>query len=501
MELIVLMLQHSGFVLFGVFWLMVTILDFFLKNSKAYSHHYNTFLRKNGICMSLCQIRWETIAFNRTVLRIGRWRPNFLKIWFNCGVFFGVVSMFGSTVLLTMVLLGTLFAEKNHDQLLQPMMPGMNLPWNEALYYFISLILAGIFHELGHAVAAVRERVNVNSFGLFLFFIYPGAFVELNSEEVEDISPFCKLRIVCAGVWHNFILAMFMLLFSFLIPHILSSIYLTGSGVVVTWTYKASSIANELRPGDVVYSLNNCPTYSSMNWMECLHKINTSPQDGFCNSKSFVGLHNISSTLNPLNLDCCDKTSYRFCFFYINNQFENLKLSEATLEKSYRNHYSYACLPARLTIEHKQLCNDSSFCTSLFKYESFCVKPLVFNTTKLIRINYKEGRDILFVGDPAELLSTIRVSNYVPKYSFSVINLPEHFQLLCIYTVSISLALSVLNMVPCYLLDGNQALLALMQMIFPINETVRTSFTTVILLLGTLILLVNIVLGFLKLLL
>lgn len=40
-------------------------------------------------------------------------------------------------------------------------MPGMNLPWNQVSYYLITLIVSGTFHEIGHAIAAVRYVIHL----------------------------------------------------------------------------------------------------------------------------------------------------------------------------------------------------------------------------------------------------------------------------------------------------------------------------------------------------
>ena len=39
---------------------------------------------------------------------------------------------------------------------LQPVLPGVNLPKSEWLYYVITLAICTAFHEAGHALAAVR---------------------------------------------------------------------------------------------------------------------------------------------------------------------------------------------------------------------------------------------------------------------------------------------------------------------------------------------------------
>ena len=35
-------------------------------------------------------------------------------------------------------------------------MPGVNLPMNQIVYYLLTLLVCGMLHEIGHAVAAVR---------------------------------------------------------------------------------------------------------------------------------------------------------------------------------------------------------------------------------------------------------------------------------------------------------------------------------------------------------
>lgn len=44
-----------------------------------------------------------------------------------------------------------------------------------------------------------REQVRVNGFGMFVFVVYPGAFVDLFTTHLNLISPVQQLRIFCAG--------------------------------------------------------------------------------------------------------------------------------------------------------------------------------------------------------------------------------------------------------------------------------------------------------------
>ena len=79
-----------------------------------------------------------------------------------------------------------------------------------------------------------RENVRVLSFGVFVLFMYPGAFVELHTDQLDIITPFRRLRIFSAGVWHNFILVLVSYLLSISLPLWLSPFFTTGGGVLIT---------------------------------------------------------------------------------------------------------------------------------------------------------------------------------------------------------------------------------------------------------------------------
>lgn len=52
----------------------------------------------------------------------------------------------------------------------------------------------------------------MEGFGLFITLAYPGAYVNLQSAYFETLSIQSTLRVVCAGVWHNAVLAAIALL-------------------------------------------------------------------------------------------------------------------------------------------------------------------------------------------------------------------------------------------------------------------------------------------------
>ena len=79
-----------------------------------------------------------------------------------------------------------------------------------------------------------REGVQVNGFGIFLYLIYPGAYVDLNSEDLLKSNSIKQLRIYCAGVWHNFILCIFACCFIFSLPWLMLPFY-SIEGALVTY--------------------------------------------------------------------------------------------------------------------------------------------------------------------------------------------------------------------------------------------------------------------------
>jgi len=95
-------------------------------------------------------------------------------------------------------------------------------------FWIISVFVIITPHELAHGVLAAVEKIRIKSFGLFLFLMFPGAFVELDQHQFNRAKPDKKLRIAAVGSVANIIL--------FLILIVVSVIMLKGlyeeSGVI-----------------------------------------------------------------------------------------------------------------------------------------------------------------------------------------------------------------------------------------------------------------------------
>ncbi|KAF7250959.1 Membrane-bound transcription factor site-2 protease [Varanus komodoensis] len=211
-------------------WCAVYLADTALKSSSSLKASYEDWLTSHGLTLSPFHMRWQTTLFNRLFYSWGRWKPKFLYLWFSMGMFFGIAAMFGSVVLLGKTLMHTLsqmWSEAptgQNDQMLQVVaaarmqvdlalqvllrsvllclwkqVPGVNLPISQLSYFFTAILISAVIHEVGHGVAAIREQVRFNGFGMFIFIVYPGAFVDLFTTHLQLISPVQQLRIFCAG--------------------------------------------------------------------------------------------------------------------------------------------------------------------------------------------------------------------------------------------------------------------------------------------------------------
>jgi S2P endopeptidase len=84
-------------------------------------------------------------------------------------------------------------------------------------------------------VCITREKVRVNGFGVFVLALYPGAFVDISTDQLQTATPLQQLRIYCAGVWHNFVIVIVAIIALFLLPTLLVPLYTSGEAAFVTY--------------------------------------------------------------------------------------------------------------------------------------------------------------------------------------------------------------------------------------------------------------------------
>ena len=441
------MLHTLGVV--SVLWGCLFAVDRALRGYRPWKSGYLQWLEDRGVSLSFAHIRCYTTKFNRTFHQLGNWNKSMSRFWFGLGACIGVMLMVLSIVVLGFTLFQTFFASEPSEQVLTPVMPGVNLPWSEISYYLVTLIVCGVFHEVGHALAASTEQVKVNGFGIFMLFLYPGAFVDLHSDHLNVISPRRQLRIYCAGVWHNFVLVLCALLLLLSLPVLLAPFYTSGIGVVVVSVPQDSVLRDKLTPGGVITSVNACPVYTSNEWDSCVEEIAAKPQPGYCvftdviEKQTSFGINQTKLTSDGSRECCSEGSQSDICFQVVYGK---------------GRHSAFKCLTAR-AVATRETCQNSRDCRGVMDYA--CVFPAVASQTRLVRISHTGGQDVLFLGDPRALHYAISINSYLPSGPSVPLWLPELLQTSCMYTMSLSSALALLNMVPAYFLDGQWALTAL----------------------------------------
>ncbi len=351
--------------------------------------------------------------------------------------------------------------EVNSDSLIfQPVIPGYNFPLKAVGYYGFSLFASTLFHEFGHALAADCHDVKILGYGVMVIFIIPAAFVSLSTPEFQSVGNFEQLKINTAGIWHNLVLALFTTVMLFALPYLLTPLFDRGgiAGLTVLEIDEKSSVngASGLTRGDVLFeSINGCQFDGIGAFFRCLRKLSKDDQTGVCIQQSLV--EDLKNThLNGDDADCCvaNVTGSSLCFEAVNHDHPDLK----------------HCLPARQVMQQKKgFCNEVDRIESCGGETEKCLVPLMsHDSEKLLQIRRRGDKDFLFIGAPSEVSRAIlEITDYVPKFDFIPVNLPVVLEKTCYFITSFSLALALINVVPCAMLDGQHVITSLFRIFIP----------------------------------
>lgn len=138
-------------------WTVVNFTDYVFKSCMLFP--YLSMLERNGLSLKILRVQFYFTRFNRVVHHLGRKKPRLLYWWFTAGTLLTIALIVPAVwVLVTTAasMLRSTATGKEESQILQPWMPGINLPISDIFYYVSTLVACSIFHEFGHALAAVR---------------------------------------------------------------------------------------------------------------------------------------------------------------------------------------------------------------------------------------------------------------------------------------------------------------------------------------------------------
>eukprot|EP00051_Salpingoeca_urceolata_P019500 m.285411 g.285411 ORF g.285411 m.285411 type:complete len:533 (-) comp19433_c1_seq11:1738-3336(-) len=470
-------------------WFVIAVVDFLL--GLTCGRRYSAFLATRNIELGLGQLRLRTIRFNRYFFRLGRFQQRCWAIWFGLGTIVGVVAMVLAPVVLVVSLwssfqlllphLWAVFVPSGHDghhaaadatmpvavpraassgghpsrPVLTAIVPGVTVPLSHFGYLFLTIVVSALLHEMGHAVAAVVEGVRVQGFGAFVFFIYPGAFVELHPIHLGLVRPIQQLRIYCAGVWHNTIVLLVALILTWNLPGLLLLAYDRGDGLAVADVAPQSPLRESLADGDVITSIDFCTLQNGKDWMRCLnqsHVMYQTGRTGLCVPSALMASGHVSWTpRHPSDLDCCaDSAGHSYLSSHLCFQAAGQGAHPT------RGDGGFSCLPVRQVIATSAVrrCSQLSDCNS----DHFCANITAESlSTRLLAINRKDGWPVLFFGSMGDVYRGLTLSEYVPRSEMVHVAWPAVIDTSLRYLSSISAAFAVLNMLPTFSMDGEFA--------------------------------------------
>jgi S2P endopeptidase len=311
-----------------------------------------------------------------------------------------------------------------------------------------------VVHEFGHAIAAAADEIKLETVGFNLFLIFPSAYVVLPSSDLNRSSLISRLRIFCAGAWHNIVLCIFVIAFIFLFcsPGCPVSL-IENNGAFVLRVDEESPLKDRLQSRSVsIVGVGDCPTPNREAWLKCLTDL-MQKSHGYCVPKDVL-IHSHKQN----GEECCSKIHNRqICFDVIDPHFSKE-----------HNELKKVCLIARDVTKYEGCINEckseSSACVKPFQQVQDKTKNLQ-NIEHLLRIKLsnedeiEQDRDIIYFGTIPSLYHQVQVSNFRIRWPFNIIisfNTLSLLEKLCRYIFALSSALALLNLAPVYMLDGEK---------------------------------------------
>jgi len=194
-------LLNPWFVVSLIFWIIVIVLVFALRNRKEAYTFFFPFL-----------ILFKTKKLNKFIRKISLKSPKFWRIFWNIGIFvsFGF-TIFGFYFFFVNII--TLIFQPSPLNAITPLIPGVTVDLPTLFYIILPLLFIMTTHEFAHGISANNDGVEVKSTGVMgagvFFLVAPGAFVEVDERGLRS-SKFhrnTRLRIAAAGTFVNAITA------------------------------------------------------------------------------------------------------------------------------------------------------------------------------------------------------------------------------------------------------------------------------------------------------
>ncbi|WVQ93231.1 hypothetical protein IAU59_000296 [Kwoniella sp. CBS 9459] len=354
---------------------------------------------------------------------------------------------------------------------LQPLIPGLTMPWSHLPTLILALILNQLIHEIGHAISAALDDVQPARFSINVHTGVPSMMVSFPSS-VDDLDPNAKMRLATSGPYHNLLTWVVLWL---LAASGLGSVFWSDRSVdgrVVQEVHRSSPLYSHLNPGDLLVHLDDVPLTRSIPsttpdpWTEYLTSTRIGDEGrGWCMDKnSFLSLPHtpcydpipipipVSGSPNPAAADPAVAGAQR-------------SASTSTRgELTFVSTYGISKGEERCLSPHPILDIQSTVCPCPDS-RWVCVRPSTKES--ILRIGVKRGGNnaaeyeiILWNGRRDEVLRAVKVRDQGARGWGGGVRWGEIF---FGYISTIALSLFFFNLLPLPYTDGSQLLASLAQ--------------------------------------
>ena len=253
---------------------------------------------KLNITMQGLVLMLKTEKLHDIIDKIAKKSPRFWKAYMNIGIPIGL--FFLVLMLVSLVWSLQLMFETPTVSLI---LPGVDIPGSPIYIPFATGLLALatvlIIHEGGHGVLARVEGISIDSVGLLLFAIIPGAFVEPNEDELKKANGISKLRVYTAGPMFNMGLAAIGLIIMMCLGGFIASENMyTTDGMEITSVVPGSPSEGVLSQGMVIHAINNQSANDYNSYVTVLNQTKIGDNLSITTDK---GTYNIITSSSPNN--------------------------------------------------------------------------------------------------------------------------------------------------------------------------------------------------------
>ncbi|KAI8842538.1 hypothetical protein BC829DRAFT_420254 [Chytridium lagenaria] len=393
--------------------------------------------------------RITTNAFNPVMREIGSRFAMVWQTWFTVGAVFGCIALVMSLLLLVVggwtMVVGIVNAAwvgiaKSASEVMEGVSgDDMKRDMEEVVAKNRSFIYS-TGPALDHPTSGNKQfLVSLGSFmNLGMVSRQHGAFVDIHDISLNLLTPFAKLRIICAGVWHNLVTALLAWLVIVTLPTLLAPAYRnladpSAGGVVVLEVSKASPLKSHLVRGAFVIGIDDVPISRGIaGWEGALvlslaEKSTAKP--GYC-----IPTSRLSAPGCSVDEDCgVKKEDGEGTRCMVPRVKGNPYVRVVRLRVVEPHHVQFAVMEGGKRATVRSECEEMG-----------------------------EEDSVVCWGSKGDL---VRVGTLFPRFKFAPLGLPYQLERLLHFMLSFNLALFLLNMVPAPTLDGHLAFSALYDLV------------------------------------